>query len=78
MDKICLVFDIDETLLRYQPKEFSPQKFEYEENLFENDKMVIRPGLEKFIDFVNSNGEKIILGIWTYGTKEYAEKVVER
>lgn len=78
MDKICLVFDIDETLLRYQPKEFSPQKFDYEENLFENDKMVIRPGLEKFIDFVNSNGEKIILGIWTYGTKEYAEKVVER
>ena len=78
MDKICLVFDIDETLLRYQPKEFSPQKFEYEENLFENDKIVIRPGLEKFIDFVNSNGEKIILGIWTYGTKEYAEKVVER
>ena len=78
MDKICLVFDIDETLLRYQPKEYLPQKFEYEENLFVNDKMVLRPGFKKFIDYVKSNGEKIILGIWTYGTKEYAEKMVER
>jgi hypothetical protein len=78
MDKICLVFDIDETILRYQPKEYSPHKFEYEENLFENDKMVLRPGFKKFIDYAKSNGEKIILGIWTYGTKAYAEKVVER
>lgn len=78
MDKICLVFDIDETLLQYQPKEYSPGKFDYEENLFENDKMVLRPGIKKFIEYIKSNGEKIILGIWTYGTKEYAEKVVER
>jgi len=78
MDKICLVFDIDETILQYQPKDFTPQKFDYETNLFEKDKIVFRPGLQKFIDYVKSNGEKIILGIWTYGTKEYAEKVVER
>ena len=78
MDKICLVFDIDETILQYQPKDFTPQKFDYETNLFEKDKIVFRPGLQKFIDYVNSNGEKIILGILTYGTKEYAEKVVER
>ena len=78
MDKICLVFDIDETLLQYGPDHFSPQNFEYEENLIGKDRMVIRPGLKKFIEFVKSNGEKIILGIWTYGTKEYAEKVVER
>ena len=78
MDKICLVFDIDETLLQYGPDHFSPQKFDYEENLIGKDRMVIRPGLKKFVEFVKSNGEKIILGIWTYGTKEYAEKVVER
>ena len=78
MDKICLVFDIDETILHYRPKDFTPQKFDYEENLFEKDKMVLRPGLKKFIDYVHSNGEKILLGIWTYGTKEYAQKVVER
>jgi hypothetical protein len=78
MDKICLVFDIDATILQYQPKDFTPHKFDYEENLFEKDKMVLRPGLKKFIDYVHSNGEKILLGIWTYGTKEYAQKVVER
>ena len=78
MDKICLVFDIDETILQYGPDHFSPDKFDYEENLIGKDRMVIRPGLKNFIEFVKSNGEKIILGIWTYGTQEYAEKVVER
>lgn len=78
MDKICLVFDIDETLLQYGPDHYSPNKFDYEENLIGKDRMVIRPGLKKFIEFVKSNGEKIILGIWTYGTKEYAEKVAKR
>jgi hypothetical protein len=78
MDKICLVFDIDETILQYGPDHFSPEKFEYEENLIGKDRMVIRPGLKKFIEFVKSNGEKIILGIWTYGTQEYAEKVAKR
>jgi hypothetical protein len=78
MDKICLVFDIDDTILQFGPDHFSPEKFEYEENLIGKDRMVIRPGLKKFIEFVKSNGEKIILGIWTYGTKEYAEKVANR
>ncbi len=78
MDKICLVFDIDETLLHYGPDHYLPDKFDYEENIIKNDRMVIRPGLQKFVDFVKSNGEKIILGIWTYGTKEYADKIVEK
>jgi len=79
MDKICLVFDIDDTLLHYGPDDYLPHKFDYEENIFEEkDRMVIRPGLKKFVDFVKTKGDKIILGIWTYGTKEYADKIVER
>jgi hypothetical protein len=78
MDKICLVFDIDDTLLHYGPDHYLPHKFDYEENIFEKDRMVIRPGLKKFVDFVKTKGDKIILGIWTYGTKEYADKIVER
>jgi hypothetical protein len=79
MDKICLVFDIDDTLLHYGPDDYLPHKFDYEENIFEEkDRMVIRPGLKKFVDFVKSKGDKIILGIWTYGTKEYADKIVKR
>ena len=30
MNKICLVFDIDETLLHYGPDDYLPDKFEYE------------------------------------------------
>ena len=78
MNKICWVFDIDETILQFGPDHYLPDKFEYEENLIGKDRMVIRPGLKKFVEFVKSNGEKIILGIWTYGTKEYAEKVANR
>lgn len=82
MDKICLVFDIDETLLHYGTDDSLTHSlhshFEYEEDLFEKDKLVLRPGLKKFIDYVKSNEERILLGIWTYGTKEYADKVVER
>jgi hypothetical protein len=82
MDKICLVFDIDETILHYGPNDYFPKKFDYEEGLlFEKDRMVIRPGLQKFIDYVNSqneDSERIILGIWTYGTKEYADAVAKR
>jgi len=71
MDKICLVFDIDDTLLHYGPDHYLPHKFDYEENIFEEkDRMVIRPGLKKFVDFVKTKGDKIILGIWTYGTKD--------
>ena len=63
--------------MHYKPADYLPNKFEYEDDIIENNKMVLRPGLRKFIEFVKSN-DKIILGIWTYGTKDYAEKVVER
>ena len=82
MDKICLVFDIDETILHYGPDDYLPKKFDYEEGLLsEKDRMVMRPGLQQFIDYVNSQNEdsqRIILGIWTYGTQEYADAVAKR
>ena len=79
MDKICLVLDIDETLLHYQPKEYLPDVFEYEYGILENDdRLVYRPGLKEFIDYVNSTNGRIILGIWTYGTKNYADIIVEK
>ena len=82
MDKICLVFDIDETILHYGPDDYLPKKFVYEEGLLsEKDRMVMRPGLQQFIDYVNLKNEdsqRIILGIWTYGTKEYADAVAKR
>ena len=95
MDKICLVFDIDETILHYGPDDYLPKKFDYEEGLLsEKDRMVMRPGLQDFINYVNyvnlknkdsenedsenEDSQRIILGIWTYGTKEYADAVAKR
>jgi hypothetical protein len=79
MNKICLVLDIDETLLHYQPKEYLPDVFEYEYGILENgDRLVYRPGLKEFIDYVNSTNGRIILGIWTYGTNDYANIIVEK
>ena len=79
MNKICLVLDIDETLLHYQPKEYLPDVFEYEYGILEDDdRLVYRPGLKEFIDYVNSTNGRIILGIWTYGTKNYADIIVEK
>lgn len=79
MNKICLVLDIDETLLHYQPKEYLPYVFEYEYGIMENDdRLVYRPGLKEFIDYVNSTNGRIILGIWTYGTNDYANIIVEK
>ena len=41
MDKICLVFDIDETILHYKPANYLPNKFEYEDDIIENNKIII-------------------------------------
>ncbi len=78
MNKVCLVFDIDETILHFGPDDYEPRKFEYEENIIDKDRTVFRPGFKDFIDYVNSTEGKIILGIWTYGSKDYASKMVER
>ena len=79
MDKICLVFDVDETILHYGPDDYFPQKFEYEEGIVsEKDRIVIRPGLQDFVNYVNLNRDRVSIGIWTYGTKEYADAVAKR
>jgi hypothetical protein len=80
MDKICIVFDIDETLLHYMP-ELGTIKTTYDLEQYileEGDVVIFRPGLKEFIEYVKSKNGKILLGIWTYGTKWYAGKIVEK
>lgn len=77
MDKICIVFDIDETLLHYipEPKE---TPFDSASHILEDGDIVIfRPGLSEFIEYVKSMNGQILLGIWTYGTKGYADAIVK-
>lgn len=86
MEKLCLVFDLDETVLHYIENDNSPNEEEEseEENENENefrnvispgDKLLFRPGFWKFIEYVNSKEGQIVLGIWTFGTKPYATEL---
>ena len=77
MDKICIVFDIDETLLHYM-LELKETSFDSASHILEDGDIVIfRPGLSEFIEYVKSMNGQILLGIWTYGTKGYADAIVK-
>jgi hypothetical protein len=87
MDKLCLVFDLDETILHYvdpltRASESSEELINEDnetqaENEFTNlihpgDKLFFRPGFWKFIEYVKSKEGKIVMGIWTFGNNAYA------
>jgi hypothetical protein len=92
MQTLCLVLDIDETILHYtmtpdaginydnSMKEGEDEDDEEEENhdtltgIFRpNDKLYFRPGFWDFIEYVKSKEGKIVLGIWTFGNRVYAD-----
>jgi hypothetical protein len=90
MDKLCLVFDLDETILHYvDPLTHASESSEelinednetQAENEFTNlihpgDKLFFRPGFWKFIEYVKSKEGKIVMGIWTFGNKAYANEL---
>lgn len=104
LDKLCLVMDIDETMVHYA-EEYTlvPRTFEYDTGVISNDDILIyRPKLEEFFNYVQKyspdnvfhsvssqsqspvqssvpvqSNKSIVIGIWTYGTRKYADKVVE-
>lgn len=84
--KLCVVFDIDETILVYLNQPSSIKNFEsldpkykklfdYAEVDFGNSRevFIFRPGFEDFIRYARQN--RIYIAIWTYGDKKYAEFV---
>jgi hypothetical protein len=89
MDKLCLVFDLDETVLHYVDRateEFINEDMSEEPNDNQNenevknlirpgDKVLFRPGFWKFIEYVKSKQGQIVLGIWTFGNRDYADKL---
>ena len=76
---LCVVFDIDETMVQYYSRggldSHDSPLFETSaiEHLDSDDgsRLYFRPGLKKFLDFAK-NTDKITLGIWTYGNQVYA------
>ncbi len=125
LDKLCLVMDIDETMVHYT-ENYVRNFFTVSDILDGRASIIHRPGLKEFFDFVKSyspdnvfksvssndatvssnaatvssnaatvssnaatvstnsssatpviNNKSIVLGIWTYGTKTYANEVAK-
>lgn len=81
--KLYLVFDIDETLLH---SVMDKQKiFDFMLNNKDTTAynyctahdfiVVFRPGLHEFFDYLKQNKNRIHVGLWTYGSKEYADTI---
>jgi len=107
LDKLCLVMDIDETMVHYAEEYTStPKTFEYDTGVINNnndDILIYRPKIEEFFNYVQTyspdnvfnsvsshtespspvkspvpaSNKSIVIGIWTYGTRKYADRVVE-
>jgi hypothetical protein len=75
--KICVIFDIDETMVQYLHSAVTINKWHsYKQDkieAYENDDYVLlfRPGLRDFIKFAKSNN--IDIAIWTYGNRTYSK-----
>jgi len=80
--KVCIIFDIDETLIHYIKKihlhfwneldEEKQKKFR-----FEHGSILFRPHIEKLFDYFKENRKHISVGLWTYSEREYAEYIAE-
>lgn len=114
LDKLCLVMDIDETMVHYAEEyTLTPRTFEYDTGLFgkgnhgssNDDILIYRPKLNEFFNYVKKyspdnvfnsvssqssssaaqspssvsvqSNKSIVIGIWTYGTRKYADRVVD-
>lgn len=85
--KLNLVFDIDETLLHsildknkmfeflFSQQSKSNHIYEHCPSPTRDFIIVFRPGLRQFFAFLEKNKDKINVGLWTYGSKEYAELI---
>jgi hypothetical protein len=76
--KLCVVFDIDETILVYLNdarrnqifRSLNTDLFDYAQ-FYKREFVVFRPGFRDFITYAKR--KKIDIAIWTYGDKKYAE-----
>ena len=82
--KLCIVLDIDETILQYIDSSPMEEKYKTFNNItvvtpykspIPNPKIIFRPGIEEFFRFVYNNkfNINIHLGIWTFGDRKHAD-----
>jgi HAD superfamily phosphatase (TIGR01681 family) len=75
--KICIIFDIDETMVQYlhsavtinKWRSYNQDKIEAQEK--DGSILLFRPGLREFITFAKTHN--IDIAIWTYGNRTYSQ-----
>ena len=84
MERLCLVFDMDEAILHYAEKSDDNDENilnnEDTENVFADvikpgDKLYFRPGFWDFLEYVREQEGRIVIGMWTFGNKPYATAI---
>jgi hypothetical protein len=87
MDKrkqLCVVFDIDETLIHYVSKKYKPLvdgmdpelKTKYRAIESGEDIVLFRPYIEELFTYFKSTPD-IRVGLWTYSEREYANNIAK-
>ena len=87
MDKrkqLCVVFDIDETLIQFVSNKYKPIWNNINENIrnkfntieFENHLIILRPHIKELFNYFKSTPE-IKVGLWTYSEREYSEDIAK-
>jgi len=87
MDKrkqLCVVFDIDETLIQFVSKKYKPVWDNIDESIkskfntinFGSHLIVLRPHIKELFDYFKSTPE-IRVGLWTYSEREYSEDIAK-
>jgi hypothetical protein len=91
MERLCLVFDMDEAILHYAEKsdDNDDDDDDDDENILNNedtenefadvikpgDKLFFRPGFWDFLEYVREQEGRIVIGMWTFGNKPYATAI---
>ncbi len=88
--KLCLVFDIDETLVHsmFDRIKISDFLLHKDATYYDQNKLayvpfdksfvaIFRKGLREFLDYIKSKNGEIALAIWTYGNDMYAHTIVD-
>lgn len=81
MERLCLVFDMDEAILHYFEKTENENENRLNNEDSENelvdvinpgDRVSFRPGFWDFLKYVREQEGRIVIGMWTFGNKPYA------
>ena len=82
--KLCVVFDIDETLIQFispanigvwnETTVANKKKMKYVES-GTNKVIIFRPFIQELFDYFMKNRHTISVGLWTYSERDYAEDV---